>query len=43
MGETRNAYRILERKPLGKHPLVCLRKRWEENLNPLAVPSVFST
>jgi hypothetical protein len=28
MGETRNAYRILVGKPIGKKPLGRLRRRW---------------
>jgi hypothetical protein len=31
-GETRNAYRILERKPEGKRPLVRQRCRWVDNI-----------
>jgi hypothetical protein len=32
MGETRNAYRILVRKPEGKRPLGILRRRWVDNI-----------
>jgi hypothetical protein len=32
MGETRNAYRILVRKPGGKIPLERPRRRWEDNI-----------
>jgi hypothetical protein len=31
MGEMRNAYIILVRKPEGKRPLGRPRRRWEEN------------
>jgi hypothetical protein len=33
MGETRNAYRILVRKPEGKRPLGRPRRRWVDNIN----------
>jgi hypothetical protein len=32
LGETRNAYRILVGKQVGKHPLGSLRIRWEGNI-----------
>jgi hypothetical protein len=32
MGETRNAYRILEGKPEGKRPLGRPRRRWVDNI-----------
>jgi hypothetical protein len=32
MGETRNAYRILVRKPKGKRPLGRTRRRWVDNI-----------
>jgi hypothetical protein len=32
MGETRNAYRILERNPEGKKPLGRQRRRWVDNI-----------
>jgi hypothetical protein len=32
MGETRNAYRILVRKPEGKRPLGRPRRRWVDNI-----------
>jgi hypothetical protein len=32
MGYTRNAYRILERKPLGSQPLGRQRREWEGNI-----------
>jgi hypothetical protein len=32
MGETRNAYRILVRKPEGKRPLGRSRRRWADNI-----------
>jgi hypothetical protein len=32
MGETRNAYRILVRKPEGKRPLGKPRRRWVDNI-----------
>jgi hypothetical protein len=32
MGETRNAYRILARKPEGKRPLERPRRRWVDNI-----------
>jgi hypothetical protein len=32
MGETRNAYRILVRKPDGKRPLGRRRRRWVDNI-----------
>jgi hypothetical protein len=32
MGETRNAYRILVRKPEGKSPLGRPRRRWVDNI-----------
>jgi hypothetical protein len=32
MGETRNAYRILVRKPGGKRPLGRPRHRWVDNI-----------
>jgi hypothetical protein len=32
MGENRNAYRILARKPEGKRPLGRSRRRWEDNI-----------
>jgi hypothetical protein len=31
-GETRNAYRILVRKPEGKRPLGRPRRRWVDNI-----------
>jgi hypothetical protein len=31
MGEKRNAYRLLVRKPEGKRPLGRPRRRWEDN------------
>jgi hypothetical protein len=32
MGEKRNAYRLLVRKPEGKRPLVTSRRRWADNI-----------
>jgi hypothetical protein len=32
MGETRNAYKILARKPEGKRPLGRPRRRWVNNI-----------
>jgi len=32
MGEKRNVYRVLARKPEGKRPLRRSRSRWEENI-----------
>jgi hypothetical protein len=32
MGEMRNAYKILVKKPEGKMPLVRFRHRWEDNI-----------
>jgi hypothetical protein len=32
MGEMRNVYKILVRKPEGKRPLGRLRRRWEDNI-----------
>jgi hypothetical protein len=32
MGENRNAYRLLERKPEGKRPLGRKRRRWVDNI-----------
>jgi hypothetical protein len=32
MGEMRNAYNILNRKPEGKRPRGCPRPRWENNI-----------
>jgi hypothetical protein len=32
LGEIRNAYKILVRKPEGKRPLGSLRRRWECNI-----------
>jgi hypothetical protein len=32
MGEKRNVYRLLVRKPEGKRPLVRPRRRWIENI-----------
>jgi hypothetical protein len=32
IGEVRNAYRILVRKPEGKRPLRRFRHRWEDNV-----------
>jgi hypothetical protein len=32
MGEPRNVYRILERKPEGKRPLGRPRRRWVDNI-----------
>jgi hypothetical protein len=32
MGETRNAYKILVRKPEGKRPLGRPRRRWVDNI-----------
>jgi hypothetical protein len=32
MGETRNAYRILVGKPVGKRPLERLRRKWVDNI-----------
>jgi hypothetical protein len=32
MGEKRNAYSILVRKPEGKRPLGRPRRRWEDNI-----------
>jgi hypothetical protein len=32
MGEMRNAYKILVRKPEGKRPLGIPRRRWEDNI-----------
>jgi hypothetical protein len=32
MGEKRNAYKILARKPEGKRPLGRSRRRWEDNI-----------
>jgi hypothetical protein len=33
MGEGRNVYRILVRKPEGKRPLERQRRRWEDGIN----------
>jgi hypothetical protein len=33
MGENRNAYRILMRRPEGKRPLGRTRRRWVDNIN----------
>jgi hypothetical protein len=32
MGEKRNAYRVLVRKPEGERPLGRPRRRWEDNI-----------
>jgi hypothetical protein len=32
MGETRNAYRILVERPVGKRPFCKPRRRWEDNI-----------
>jgi hypothetical protein len=32
MGEKRNAYRLLEGKPVGKRPLGIPRRRWVDNI-----------
>jgi hypothetical protein len=32
MGEIRDTYRMVEGKPLGKHPLGRQRRRWENNI-----------
>jgi hypothetical protein len=33
LGEKRNVYRLLVRKPEGKRPLVRPRRRWRDNIN----------
>ena len=36
MGERRGVHRVLVGKPEGKRPLGRPRRRWEDNINPLA-------
>jgi hypothetical protein len=37
MGEERGVHRVLVRKPEGKRPLGRTRRRWEDNINLLAL------